>query len=147
MEIPAVAVYSTADKDALHVKLADESVCIGPPAPLESYLNIPAIVSAAIAFGADGVHPGYGFLSENGDFAEAGQRSGINIIGPRGRNIRLMGDKPRARRIMDRAGVPVLSGTSSGITDVREAQAVASQVGYPIPVSYTHMTLTTTPYV
>ena len=132
MEIPAVAVYSTADKDALHVKLADESVCIGPPAPLESYLNIPAIVSAAIAFGADGVHPGFGFLSENGDFAEACQRSGINFIGPRVRNIRLMGDKPRARRIMDRAGVPVLSGTSSGITDVREAQAVASQVGYPI---------------
>lgn len=132
MDIPTVAVYSTADRDALHVKLADESVCIGPPSPLESYLNIPAIVSAGLAFGADAVHPGYGFLSENGDFAEACQRSGLTFIGPRVRNIRLMGDKPRARRIMERAGVPVLSGTSSGIRDVKEAQAVAAQVGFPV---------------
>ena len=132
MEIATVAVYSTADRGALHVRLADESVCIGPPSPLESYLNIPAIVSAALAFGADAVHPGYGFLSENGDFAEACQRSGLTFIGPRVRNIRLMGDKPRARRIMERAGVPVLSGTSSGTTDVKEAQAVASQIGFPI---------------
>jgi acetyl-CoA carboxylase biotin carboxylase subunit len=132
LDIPAVAVYSTADRDALHVRLADERVCIGPPSPAASYLNIPAIVSAALSFGADAVHPGYGFLSENGDFAEACQRSGLVFIGPRVRNIRLMGDKPRARRIMEKAGVPVLSGTSSGTTDLREAQAVAAQVGFPV---------------
>lgn len=132
LNIPTVAVYSTADRDALHVRLADERVCIGPPSPAASYLNIPAIVSAALSFGADAVHPGYGFLSENGDFAEACQRSGLVFIGPRVRNIRIMGDKPRARRIMERAGVPVLSGTSSGTTDVREAQAVAAQIGFPV---------------
>ncbi len=104
LDIPTVAVYSTADRDALHVRLADERVCIGPPSPAASYLNIPAIVSAALSFGADAVHPGYGFLSENGDFAEACQRSGLVFIGPRVRNIRLMGDKPRARRIMEKAG-------------------------------------------
>jgi acetyl-CoA carboxylase biotin carboxylase subunit len=130
--IPTVAVYSTADREALHVRLADERVCIGPPNVRESYLNIPVIVSAALSFGADAVHPGYGFLSENGDFAEACQRSGLTFIGPRVRNIRLMGDKPRARRIMEKAGVPVLPGTSSGTTDVREAQAVAAQVGFPV---------------
>ena len=132
LNIPTVAVYSTADRDALHVRLADERVCIGPPSPAASYLSIPAIVSAALSFGADAVHPGYGFLSENGDFAEACQRSGLVFIGPRVRNIRLMGAKPRARRIMEKAGVPVLSGTSSGTTDLREAQAVAAQVGFPV---------------
>ena len=132
LQIPTVAVYSTADREALHVRLADERVCIGPPNVRESYLNIPAIVSAALSFGADAVHPGYGFLSENGDFAEACQRSGLTFIGPRVRNIRLMGDKPRARRIMEKAGVPVLPGTSAGTSDVREAQAVAAQIGFPI---------------
>lgn len=130
--IPTVAIYSTADREALHVRLADERVCIGPPNVRESYLNIPSIVSAALSFGADAVHPGYGFLSENGDFAEACQRSGLTFIGPRVRNIRLMGDKPRARRVMEKAGVPVLPGTSAGTTDVREAQAVAAQIGFPI---------------
>src|SRR4051812_12518642 len=132
LQIPTVAVYSTADRGALHVRLADERVCIGPPNVRESYLNIPAIVSAALLFGADAVHPGYGFLSENGDFAEACQRSGLVFIGPRVRNIRIMGDKPRARRIMERARVPVLPGTSSGTTEVREAQAVAAQIGFPV---------------
>ncbi len=132
LNIPTVAVYSTADRDALHIRLADERVCIGPPSVRESYLNIPVVVSAALSFGADAVHPGYGFLSENGDFAEACQRSGLTFIGPRVRNIRLMGDKPRARRIMEKAGVPVLAGTSSGTTDVREAQAVAAQIGFPV---------------
>lgn len=132
LQIPTVAVYSTADREALHVRLADERVCIGPPSVRESYLNIPAIVSAALSFGADAVHPGYGFLSENGDFAEACQRSGLTFIGPRVRNIRLMGDKPRARRIMEKAGIPVLPGTSAGTNDVREAQAVAAQIGFPI---------------
>ncbi len=131
--ISTVAVYSTADKNALHVRMADESVCIGPPAAEDSYLNIPAILSAATTFGADAVHPGYGFLSENGDFAEACQRSGLNFVGPRARHIRLMGDKPRARRIMKRAGVPCLPGSEgTGVTELREAQADAKRLGYPV---------------
>ena len=131
--ISTVAVYSTADKNALHVRMADESVCIGPPAAEDSYLNIPAILSAATTFGADAVHPGYGFLSENGDFAEACQRSGLSFVGPRARHIRLMGDKPRARRIMKRAGVPVLPGSEgTGVTELREAQADAKRLGYPV---------------
>jgi len=131
--ISTVAVYSTADKNALHVRMADESVCIGPPAAEDSYLNIPAILSAATTFGADAVHPGYGFLSENGDFAEACQKSGLNFVGPRARHIRLMGDKPRARRIMKRAGVPCLPGSEgTGVTELREAQADAKRLGYPV---------------
>ena len=131
--ISTVAVFSTADKNALHVRMADESVCIGPPAAEDSYLNIPAILSAATTFGADAVHPGYGFLSENGDFAEACQKSGLNFVGPRARHIRLMGDKPRARRIMKRAGVPVLPGSEgTGVTELREAQVDAKRLGYPV---------------
>lgn len=132
LDIATVAVYSTADKDALHVRLADERVCIGPPEPASSYLNIPAIVSAALSFGADAVHPGYGFLSENADFAEACQRSGLVFIGPRVRNIKLMGDKPRARRIMEKAKVAVLPGTTAAVSDVRELQAVAARIGFPV---------------
>jgi acetyl-CoA carboxylase biotin carboxylase subunit len=131
--IPTVAVFSTADKQALHVRMADESVCIGPPAAVDSYLSIPSILSAAVAYGADAVHPGYGFLSENGDFAEACQRSGLQFVGPRARHIRLMGDKPRARRIMKRAGVPILPGSEgTGVTDLKEAQAHAKAIGYPV---------------
>jgi acetyl-CoA carboxylase, biotin carboxylase subunit len=131
--IATVAVFSTADKDALHVRMADESVCIGPPAAENSYLNIPSVLSAATTFGADAVHPGYGFLSENGDFAEACQRSGLTFVGPRARHIRLMGDKPRARRIMIRAGVPVLPGSAgTGVTQLRDAQADAKRLGYPV---------------
>jgi acetyl-CoA carboxylase, biotin carboxylase subunit len=131
--ISTVAVYSTADKDALHVRMADESVCIGPPAAENSYLNIPSILSAATTFGADAVHPGYGFLSENGDFAEACQRSGLTFVGPRARHIRLMGDKPRARRIMMRAGVPVLPGSEGkGVTELRDALADGKRLGFPV---------------
>ena len=131
--IPTVAVYSTADKQALHVRMADESVCIGPPAAEESYLSIPALLSTAAAYGADAVHPGYGFLSENGDFAEACHRSGLQFVGPRARHIRLMGDKPRARRIMKRAGVPVLPGSEgTGVLELREAQVQAKAIGYPV---------------
>jgi len=133
LDIPTVAVFSTADKDALHVRMADESVCIGPPAAEDSYLNIPSILSAALTYGADAVHPGYGFLSENGDFAEACQRSGLQFVGPRARHIRLMGDKPRARRIMKRAGVPVLPGSEGkGVTEVREALLDGDRLGYPV---------------
>jgi acetyl-CoA carboxylase, biotin carboxylase subunit len=131
--IQTVAVYSTADRDSLHIRMADEAVCIGPASTEESYLNISSIVSAAMTYGADAVHPGYGFLSENGDFAEACNRSGVNFVGPRARHIRLMGDKPRARRIMKRAGVPVLPGSEGvGITEVRDAVADAKRLGYPV---------------
>ena len=131
--IPTVAVYSTADRNAMHVRMADESVCIGPPAAEDSYLSIPSIVSAAMTYGVDAIHPGYGFLSENGDFAEACQRSGLQFVGPRARHIRLMGDKPRALRIMKRAGVPVLPGSESrGVTELREALEQGKQLGFPI---------------
>ncbi|HUY17603.1 MAG TPA: acetyl-CoA carboxylase biotin carboxylase subunit [Candidatus Binataceae bacterium] len=131
--IPTVAVYSTVDQDALHVRMADESVCIGPAAAEDSYLNIPAIISTVLTYGADAVHPGYGFLSENGDFAEACRRSGVSFVGPAARHIRLMGDKPRARRIMARHGVPVLPGSEGkGVTELRDALAAAKKLGYPI---------------
>src|ERR1700730_4937139 len=131
--INTIAIYSTADKDSLHVRMADESVRIGPAAAEDSYLNIPAIVSTVMAYGADAVHPGYGFLSENGDFAEACRRSGASFVGPRARHIRLMGDKPRARRIMKRAGVPVLPGSEgTGVSELKDAQADATRLGYPV---------------
>jgi acetyl-CoA carboxylase biotin carboxylase subunit len=133
--LKTMAVYSTADKDSLHVRMADEAVCIGPAAAEQSYLNIPAIISTALTYGADAVHPGYGFLSENGDFAEACHRSGLAFVGPRARHIRLMGDKPRARRIMKRAGVPILPGSEgTGGTELRDAQADAKRLGYPVLV-------------
>jgi acetyl-CoA carboxylase, biotin carboxylase subunit len=131
--IDTIAIYSTADRDALHVRMADEAVCIGPAAAEDSYLNIPSIISTVLTYGADAVHPGYGFLSENGDFAEACRRSGVNFVGPRARHIRLMGDKPRARRIMKRAGVPVLPGSEgTGVTELKDAQADAERLGYPV---------------
>ncbi len=131
--IRTIAVYSTADKDALHARMADEAVCIGPPAAEDSYLNIPSIISTVLTYGADAVHPGYGFLSENGDFAEACGRSGVTFVGPRARHIRLMGDKPRARRIMKRAGVPVLPGSEgTGVTELRDAQEDARRLGFPV---------------
>jgi acetyl-CoA carboxylase biotin carboxylase subunit len=135
--VGTVAAHSTADRDALHVRLADERICIGPPAPEQSYLNIPAMISAAEARGCDAVHPGYGFLSENGDFAEACGRSGLAFIGPRVRNIKLMGDKARARRFMRRAGVPVLPGSSSSVRTLDEAAKIAREVGFPILVKAT----------
>jgi acetyl-CoA carboxylase biotin carboxylase subunit len=130
--IPTVAVFSTADREALHVRMADERVCIGPPSVEESYLNIPAIIGAAMTLGADAIHPGYGFLSENGDFAEACQSSGVTFIGPRVRAIRLMGDKPRARKLMARAEIPVLPGSIGAVSGIEEAKKVARDVGYPV---------------
>jgi acetyl-CoA carboxylase, biotin carboxylase subunit len=133
LNIATLAIYSTADKDALHVRMADEAVCIGPAAAEDSYLNIPAIISTALTYGADAVHPGYGFLSENGDFAEACRRSGLHFVGPLARHIRLMGDKPRARRIMVRAGVPVLPGSEGkGLTELRDALADVKRLGFPV---------------
>ncbi len=130
--IKTVAVHSKADEDALHVKLATESVCIGPALAKESYLNIASIMSAAVATRADAIHPGYGFLSENAAFAEICASCGITFIGPSVRNMRVMGDKARARRVADKVGVPTIPGDSKGILDPHEALAVAEKAGYPV---------------
>ena len=130
--IKTVAVHSKADEDALHVKVASESVCIGPPPARESYLNVAAIVAAATATGAEAIHPGYGFLSENASFAEICSSCGITFIGPSVRNMRVMGDKARARRAADKAGVPTIPGDSTGYVDPAEALRVAERVGFPI---------------
>jgi acetyl-CoA carboxylase biotin carboxylase subunit len=132
--IATVAVCSTTDRDALHARLADERVCIGPERPEDSYLNVPAVLSAALSRGADAVHPGYGLLAESGDFAEACERSGLVFVGPRVRHLRLMGDKPRARRIVEKAGVRVLPGTPAPLADLADARAVAETIGYPLLV-------------
>jgi acetyl-CoA carboxylase, biotin carboxylase subunit len=132
--IATVAVYSTADKDAMHVKLADESVCIGPPHARESYLNIPAIVAACEITGADAVHPGYGFLSENARFADILEEHGIAFIGPKAEHIRLMGDKIEAKRTAARLGIPCVPGSEGGIRNQREARDIAAEIGYPVIV-------------
>ncbi|MDZ4785522.1 MAG: acetyl-CoA carboxylase biotin carboxylase subunit [bacterium] len=130
--IKTVAVHSKPDSEALHVKLASESVCIGPALARESYLNITAIISAAVATGADAIHPGYGFLSENAAFAEICGSCGITFIGPTARAMRTMGDKARARRIADKVGVPTIAGDSQGFLNSAEALPVAERVGFPI---------------
>ncbi|MGH9535636.1 MAG: acetyl-CoA carboxylase biotin carboxylase subunit [Terriglobales bacterium] len=130
--IRTVAVYSEADRHALHVRFADEAVCIGPPRPADSYLNIPAVISAAEITDVDAVHPGYGFLSENANFAEVCETSGIKFIGPTPEAIRLMGGKDRARAAVHAAGLPVLPGSPGILKDAADAEAVAVQVGYPV---------------
>jgi len=130
--IPTVAVYSTADRDSLHVTYADEEVCIGPPPSASSYLNISSIVSAAEITGADAIHPGYGFLAENAHFAEVLRECKLSWIGPRPEVIRLMGDKARARQAAQEAGVPVLPGSKDALADAEEAKALAATVGYPV---------------
>ena len=132
--IATVAVYSTADKDAMHVKLADESVCIGPPHARDSYLNIPAIVAACEITGADAVHPGYGFLSENARFADILEEHEIAFIGPKAEHIRLMGDKIEAKRTAARLGIPCVPGSEGGIRNQREARDIAAEIGYPVIV-------------
>ena len=131
--IKTVAVHSTADKDLMHVHLADESVCIGPPSPTESYLNIPAIISAMEVTEADAVHPGYGFLSENADFAEQVENSGFTFIGPTAETIRMMGDKVSAIKVMIEAGVPTVPG-SNGPLDNDDARTlrIAREIGFPV---------------
>lgn len=131
MGIRTVAVYSKADRDLLHVRLADESVCIGPAASKDSYLNIPALISAAEVTDAQGIHPGYGFLAENADFAEAVEKSGFTFIGPRAETIRLMGNKVSAIEAMKKAGVPTVPGSDGAVTE-ENAIAVAKKIGYPI---------------
>ncbi|HMO01574.1 MAG TPA: acetyl-CoA carboxylase biotin carboxylase subunit [Oligoflexia bacterium] len=130
--IKTVAVYSTADEQALHVKLANQSVCIGPAAAKDSYLNMTAIMSAATATGVDAIHPGYGFLSENASFNEICGSCGITFIGPTVRNMRMMGDKARARRAAERAGVPTIPGDSQGYLDINAALNVAIGAGFPV---------------
>ena len=130
--IRTVAVHSTADSEAMHVKLADESVCIGPPESRYSYLNIPAILSAAEITDAEAIHPGYGFLAENSAFAEMCQAAGIKFIGPTARSIKLMGDKIKARETMIKAGVPVLPGSKNEIGSDDEARKIAEEIGYPV---------------
>lgn len=131
--IKTVAVYSQADRDQKHVLLADEAVCIGPPPSGESYLNMPAIISAAEVTDATGIHPGYGFLSENADFAERVEKSGFVFIGPRAETIRLMGDKVSAKRSMIKAGVPCVPGSEGALSDNAAANIkLARDVGYPV---------------
>ncbi len=132
--IATVAVHSTADADAMHVRLADESVCIGPPAARDSYLNIPALVSACEITGADAIHPGYGFLSENARFADIVADHNITFIGPKPEHIRLMGDKIEAKRTAKRLGIPVVPGSEGGVTDGSEAKRIAAEIGYPVLV-------------
>jgi acetyl-CoA carboxylase biotin carboxylase subunit len=130
--IATVAVHSTADEDAMHVRLADESVCIGPPAAKDSYLNIPALLAACEITGADAVHPGYGFLSENARFAEILAEHNVHFIGPRPEHIRLMGDKIAAKRTVRRLGIPVVPGSDGDIGSDADAQNLARGVGYPL---------------
>jgi acetyl-CoA carboxylase biotin carboxylase subunit len=132
--IATVAVHSTADAEAMHVKLADESVCIGPPPARESYLNIPSLLAACEITGAEAVHPGYGFLSENARFAEILRDHGVAFIGPSPEHIRIMGDKIEAKRTAKRLGIPCVPGSDGGITSDKEALKVAREIGFPVLV-------------
>src|SRR5450631_341413 len=130
--IATVAVHSTVDSEAMHVKLADESVCIGPAPARDSYLNIPALLAACEITGADAVHPGYGFLSENARFAEILAEHNIVFIGPKPEHIRIMGDKIEAKRTALRLGIPCVPGSDAAITDDNEAWRIAAEIGFPV---------------
>lgn len=132
MGIRTVAVHSTADADAMHVRLADESVCIGPPPAKDSYLNIPAILTAAAITGADAIHPGIGFMSENATFAEMVEQHGFVFIGPTPEHIRMMGDKVTAKQTVKSLGLPTVPGSDGGVPTVEEARKIAGQIGYPV---------------
>lgn len=132
LNIPTVAIYSTADKKALHVQLADEAICVGPADPQKSYLNIDNIVAAATTMAADAVHPGYGFLSENAEFAQRCEEQGLVFIGPSAKVIAQMGDKAAARELMQAAGVPVIPGGRQGFTNQKVGAKVAADIGYPV---------------
>ena len=130
--VKTVAVYSEADRDSLHVRFADQAICIGPPRNIESYLNIPAIISAAEVTGAEAIHPGYGFLSESGYMAEICEACNIRFIGPGPQAIRLMGDKSRAKKAMAKAGLPVVPGSNGVVEDEEKAERTAKDIGYPV---------------
>src|SRR6476661_6777886 len=132
LEIETVAVYSEADRESLHVRFADDDVCIGPPPARDSYLKIPRIIAAAEITGADAIHPGYGFLAENAEFAETCQASNITFIGPTAEQIRVMGDKAAARRAMTEVGIPIIPGTPGPVEDPDEALNFARDIGFPV---------------
>src|SRR5438105_5859834 len=132
MGIKTVAVHSTADTDAMHVRLADEAICIGPPPATDSYLNIPNIISAAELSHADAIHPGYGFLSENARFAEIVELHNIVWIGPKPEHIRIMGDKVEAKRTAAKLGLPLVPGSDGALKSVAEAHELAKGIGYPV---------------
>ena len=130
--ISTVAIHSDVDKDSMHVRLADESVCVGTHQPINSYLNIPAIMSAVELTGAEAVHPGYGFLSENHDFAKILEENKIKFIGPSSKHIKMMGDKIQAKKIAKDYGLPVIEGSEGGISDKNEAKKISEKIGYPV---------------
>ncbi|MEZ5883565.1 MAG: acetyl-CoA carboxylase biotin carboxylase subunit [Paracoccaceae bacterium] len=137
MGIASVAVHSTADSDAMHVRMADESVCIGPNASADSYLSVPAIVAACEITGAQAIHPGYGFLSENATFVQVLEDHGITFIGPTAEHIRIMGDKITAKETARNLGIPVVPGSDGGVPDVASARKVAKEIGYPVIIKAT----------
>ena len=130
--IPTVAIHSDVDRDSMHVRLADESICVGPHQPTLSYLNIPAIMSAIELTGAEAVHPGYGFLSENFEFAKILEENDIKFIGPSSHLIKMMGDKIEAKKVAKQYGLPVIEGSEGGIKDIREAKKICEKIGFPI---------------
>jgi acetyl-CoA carboxylase biotin carboxylase subunit len=137
MGVATVAVHSTADADAMHVRMADEAICIGPPPSPDSYLSMAAVLSAAEITGAEAIHPGYGFLSENANFVQAVEDHGIKFIGPSAEHIRLMGDKITAKDTMRALGVPCVPGSAGGVAHLETAQAIAADIGYPVIVKAT----------
>ncbi|MBS8225074.1 acetyl-CoA carboxylase biotin carboxylase subunit [Vannielia litorea] len=137
MGIPSVAVHSTADSDAMHVRMADEAICIGPPSSAQSYLSFPAIISACEISGANAIHPGYGFLSENASFVQIVEDHGLTFIGPTAEHIRIMGDKITAKDTMKKLGVPCVPGSDGGVPDYETAQKVAEEIGYPVIIKAT----------
>ncbi|MCO6382898.1 MAG: acetyl-CoA carboxylase biotin carboxylase subunit [Vannielia sp.] len=137
MGIPSVAVHSTADSDAMHVRMADEAICIGPPSSAQSYLSFPAIISACEISGANAIHPGYGFLSENANFVQIVEDHGLTFIGPTAEHIRIMGDKITAKDTMRKLGVPCVPGSEGGVPDYETAQTVAEEIGYPVIIKAT----------
>ena len=137
MGIGSVAVHSTADADAMHVRMADESVCIGPPSSQQSYLSIPAIIAACEITGAEAIHPGYGFLSENANFVQIIEDHGLTFIGPTAEHIRVMGDKITAKDTMKALGVPCVPGSACGVPTLEEAQRIGEEIGYPVIIKAT----------
>src|SRR5215213_10760410 len=135
--VKTVAVYSEADENSLHVRFADEDVCIGPARSADSYLNVPAVISAAEITGADAIHPGYGFLSESAYLAEVCEACHLRFIGPSPQVIRLLGDKARARRAMRKAGVPILPGSEGPVDSEEQGHKIAREIGYPVIVKAT----------
>ena len=130
--ISTVAIHSDVDRESMHVKLADESVCVGPHQPANSYLNIPAIMSAIELTNSEAVHPGYGFLSENYNFAKILEENNIKFIGPSSKLIRMMGDKIQAKKIAKENGLPVIEGSEGGVSDITQAKKICGKIGFPI---------------